>query len=218
MKKSLVLLIAFLFLIGGRASAEGDPTQELSPGPKKEFLIQLEKNLQASRTIQAKFTQEKHLTLFNDTLVSRGLFAFAAPDRLRWEITQPFHSLLVMNGRGVAKYDFPDGQNPHKLQFPAADALNAVLNQIVDIHQGKFEEEEKSYDIEIVKGETVIMTLIPKDPKMKRIISRIEVGFSKALDSVVSVVIRESGDNWTRIVFEDNQRNVQLPDSLFSIQ
>jgi len=53
---------------------------------------------------------------------------------------------------------------------------------------------------------------------MKRIISRIEVGFSKALDSVVSVVIRESGDNWTRIVFEDNQRNVQLPDSLFSIQ
>ena len=75
MKKSLVLLIAFLFLIGGRASAEGDPTQELSPGPKKEFLIQLEKNLQASRTIQAKFTQSISPCLM--TRLSRGACSFS---------------------------------------------------------------------------------------------------------------------------------------------
>jgi outer membrane lipoprotein-sorting protein len=155
--------------------------------------------------------------LFNDALESRGLFAFAVPDRLRWEITQPFHSLLIMNGHEVAKYDFPDGKNPRKLQFPAANALSEVLQQIADIHQGKFGAESKNYDIKIYQGETARMTLVPKDPRMKKMISQIDIGFSKELDRVASVVIREKGGDFTRIVFEDDPRNPTLPDSLFSI-
>jgi outer membrane lipoprotein-sorting protein len=211
--KKLTLLILFLFLTRGMASAQ----TALSPAARQKFLVQLQQNLGKSRTIQSKFTQEKHLSLFNDALVSSGLFAFAAPDRLRWEVTQPFHSLLIMNGREVAKYDFPDGKNPRKLQFPAANALSEVLQQIADIHQGKFEAEAKSYNIEVYRGETERMTLVPQDPQMKKIISQIDIGFSKGLDRVASVVIREKGGDFTKIIFEDDPRNPTLPDSLFSI-
>jgi len=205
----------FLFPAGGRVFAEGDETPKILPEAKKEFLIQVEKNLQTARTIQSKFTQEKHLSLFNDALVSRGLFAFEAPDRLRWEITSPFHSLLLMKGREVTKYDFPDGKNPRQLQLPAASALSEVLNQIADIHQGKFSEEEKNYDIQMDEGKTLI--LVPKNPRMRKMVSRIEIGFSPSLDSIESVVIRENGGDFTRIVFENDRRNPTLPDSLFSI-
>ena len=218
MKKTLFLLILFIFLAGEKVSAAGDVERKLLPGERTDFLIRLEKNLKNSRTIQSKFTQEKHLSLFNDALISRGLFAFAAPDRLRWEVTEPFHSLLIMNGREVAKYDFPDGKNPRKLQFPAANALSEVLQQIADIHQGKFEAEAKNYDIEVYQGETARMTLVPKDPRMKKMISQIDIGFSKGLDRVASVVIREKGGDFTRIVFEDGPRNPTLPDSFFLIQ
>jgi outer membrane lipoprotein-sorting protein len=221
MKKGLVLFIVwfcFWFSVLESALADGNAAPKLSLSHKEFFLIKLEDNLKTSTTIQAKFIQEKHLSLFNDALISKGVFAFAAPDRLRWEVTQPFHSLLVMNGREVAKYDFPDGKNPHRLKFPAADALSAVLTQIADMHQGKFGAEEKNYDIEIYRGKTVSMTLVPKDPKMKRIIPKIELTFSKALDSVASVVIRENGGDFTRIVFDENEHNPNLSDSLFSIQ
>lgn len=213
MKKSPAVLILFLFFAGKTVLAQ----TALPPSARQKFLLQLEKNLEKSRTIEAKFIQEKHLSLFNDALVSHGLFAFAAPDRLRWEITKPFHSLLVMNGREVSKYDFPDGKNPHKLSFPAADALSLVLNQIADIHQGKFAVEEENYDVEVDEEKTPSLILVPKSPRMRLMVSRIEIGFSKSLDSIASVVIRENGGDFTRIVFEDDRRNPTLPDTLFSI-
>jgi outer membrane lipoprotein-sorting protein len=210
MRKSLVFIL-FLFLTAGTVLAQ----TALSPSAQQKFLLQVEKNLKKSQTIESNFIQEKHLSLFNDVLVSQGLLAFAAPDRLRWEITKPFHSLLIMNGREVSKYDFLDGKNPHKLQFPAASALGEVLNQIADIHQGKFSEEEKNYDIEVDEGKTLI--LVPKNPRMRKMVSRIEIGFSPSLDSIASVVIRENGGDFTQIVFENDRHNPVLPDSLFFI-
>ena len=41
------------------------------------------------RTVQADFTQEKHLQILAQPLVSRGRLIFAAPDRLRWEYEAP---------------------------------------------------------------------------------------------------------------------------------
>jgi outer membrane lipoprotein-sorting protein len=218
MKKGPVVFILLLLSLSWGATACAQEGAALSPDRQKEFLLRLEANLSASRTIQAKFTQEKKLSLFNDALVSYGTFCFAAPDRLRWEITKPFHSLLVMNGREVAKYDFPDGKNPRKLKFPAVDALLEVLNQITDIHQGKFSAQEKYYDMKVYGGKTPSLVLIPKDIKMKGIIEKIEIGFSPALNSVASVGIHENGGDSTVILFEDDRLNTPLPDSLFEVQ
>src|SRR5258708_37134669 len=100
MKKAFVFLAVVLLLLlsGETTSVKAEAAHKLSPEKQKEFLLRLEGNLKASKTIQAKFTQEKHLPLFQDALVSHGMFAFAAPDPRRWEITAPFHPLLIMNG------------------------------------------------------------------------------------------------------------------------
>ncbi|HTC19904.1 MAG TPA: outer membrane lipoprotein carrier protein LolA [bacterium] len=220
MKKGLILSTVFLLfsLCGKSALAQEEAGHPLSPGEQKDFLLRLEENLSASRTIQAKFTQEKKLSLFNDALVSYGTFCFAAPDRLRWEINQPFHSLLVLNGRELGKYDFPDGKKPRRLKFPAADALLEVLHQITDIHQGNFTAQEKYYDMRVYEGKTASLVLVPKDAKMKGIIQKIEIGFSPALNSVASVAIRENGGDSTVILFSDDRLNSRLPDSLFEVQ
>lgn len=174
----------------------------------------LEINLRASKTLQAKFTQEKHLSIFQDVLVSRGLLAFSVPSRLRWEITEPFHSLLVMNGGELAKYDF-NGGKPRRLKLPAADALYEVLAQIAGLHQGKFGEQAKNYGMQLYLGETARLVLVPKSKKMKQFIPAIEIKFSKALDSVSSVLIREGGEDFTLITFEEVRLNPELPVNLF---
>jgi outer membrane lipoprotein-sorting protein len=215
MKKIVLFLVAAWSLSSMCASAQS-AARELSSRQKEVLLAQLGTNLRKFTTIQTKFTQEKHLALFKDVLRSEGLFAFSAPDRLRWEVLKPFHSLLLMNGRQVSKYDYPDGQNPRQIKFPAADALGAVLSQIADMHQGKFAAEEKNYDIEIHQGRSVTMILVPKNPRMKQVIQRIEIGFSSELDRIASVIIRENEGDYTRIVFAEDRRNLHLPDGLFS--
>jgi hypothetical protein len=213
MKKMPLLLMLSILLTGRMASAQ----TTLSPSDERKFFIQLEQNLGKFPKIESKFIQEKHLSLFKDVLVSHGLFAFAAPDRLRWEITKPFHSLLVMKGREVSKYDFPDGVHPHPLPFPAGGALGEVLQQIADIHQGRFDAQGKNYSITVIQDKNYRVILVPEDPRLRKIIEKIEIGFSVSLDRVASVVIREKGGDFTRITFEKGPRDPQLSDRLFSI-
>jgi outer membrane lipoprotein-sorting protein len=215
----ITLLFPALFLFAGSIQAEtAEPSgeQKLVPKQQEELLSLLEENLKASKTLQAKFVQEKHLSLFRDVLVSRGLLAFAVPSRLRWEITEPFHSLLLMNGSELAKYDFSGGK-PRRLKLPAADALYEVMAQIAGLHQGKFGEEAKNYELQLYRGESVRLVLVPKNKKMKQFIQGIEIKFSKTLDSVSSVVIREGGDDFTLITFGEVSLNPALPDSLFAL-
>ena len=51
---------------------------------------------------------------------------------------------------------------------------------------------------------------------MKQFIQSIEIKFSKALDSVSSVLIRESGEDYTLITFNEISLNPELPDSFFA--
>jgi outer membrane lipoprotein-sorting protein len=49
------------------------------------------------QSIQAAFTQEKHLQILARPLQSHGRLIFAAPDRLRWEYQAPLPSVLLEN-------------------------------------------------------------------------------------------------------------------------
>ena len=59
MKKGPVVFILLLLSLSWGATACAQEGAALSPDRQKEFLLRLEANLSASRTIQAKFTQEK---------------------------------------------------------------------------------------------------------------------------------------------------------------
>ena len=208
---------AFFLFAGALPALAAEPAAEekLAPKQQEELLGRLEANLKASKTLRAKFVQEKHLSLFQDVLVSRGALAFAVPSRLRWEITDPFHSLLLMSGSELAKYDFSGGK-PRKLKLPAADALYEVMAQIAGLHQGKFGEQAKNYELQLYKWERVRLVLVPKSKKLKQFIRSIEIEFSKTLDSVSSVLIREGGEDFTLITFSEVRLNPELPDGLFN--
>ncbi|PIU19167.1 MAG: hypothetical protein COT18_08900 [Elusimicrobia bacterium CG08_land_8_20_14_0_20_59_10] len=208
-----------LLVLAGAAAAYTESAAEakLSPKQQEKYLEKLEVNFRASRTLQAGFVQEKHLLLFQDVLTSSGTFSFAVPSSLRWEIKFPFHSLLIMNGRELAKYDFIKGK-PRKLKLPAADALFEMFDQIAGLHQGKFSEQAEKYEITVYCGEAERLVLVPKDKKMRRFLPAIEIRFSRALDSVRSVLIREGGSDYTLIRFEDVRLNPELPGGLFSTQ
>lgn len=217
---ALLVLAGAAYAEAGAAAAYAAGSvadQKLSPKQQEKYLKKLEANFKASRTLQAGFVQEKHLLLFQDVLTSSGAFSFAVPSSLRWEINFPFHSLLIMNGRELAKYDFIKGK-PRKLKLPAADALFQVFDQIAGLHQGKFSEQAEKYEITVYYGEEERLVLVPKDKKMRRFLPAIEIRFSGELDSVRSVLIREGDSDYTLIKFEDVRLNPDLPGGLFSTE
>ena len=49
-------------------------------------------------TLQFRFVMTRHSAMLTEDLVSRGHAAYAYPDKVRWEVEQPWQSVFVMNG------------------------------------------------------------------------------------------------------------------------
>jgi outer membrane lipoprotein-sorting protein len=55
-----------------------------------------------ARTVSARFTQTKHLSLLDEPLVSSGRFMFRRPDRIRLDIESPRPATIVITGREIS--------------------------------------------------------------------------------------------------------------------
>ena len=78
------------------AAAAAAPLQ--AAGPQDEVLARLARGAAGIETVQGRVVQEKRLEMFQDTVVSRGRFAYRRPDRLRWELTEPVVTGFVITG------------------------------------------------------------------------------------------------------------------------
>ena len=93
MRLLLLLLLA--------APLRGDE-EFLATAERDAFLDRVSLSMQSVTAFAAAFDQEKELKIFRHTVRSRGLIVFARPDKLRWEITEPFRSMLIVVGNDAA--------------------------------------------------------------------------------------------------------------------
>ena len=85
MKTALALLFTLCSSAVLAPGVQDEAPRFLEGAERERFLDQLEQRMSARKTIAAEFEQEKVLSLFDDTLKTRGAILFAAPDKLRWE-------------------------------------------------------------------------------------------------------------------------------------
>ena len=50
-----------------------------------------------TQSISSDFTQEKHLTMMEEVLVSRGRFLFKKENKVRWEYLEPIVYAIIIN-------------------------------------------------------------------------------------------------------------------------
>ena len=93
--------LGLAFILGPFASPlSAEPTNETAV-----LLDQVARNMGRVESVFARFAQERHLSLFQEPLRSEGYLCFQKPGRIRWEITQPYQSILVSDGKGVAQFE-----------------------------------------------------------------------------------------------------------------
>lgn len=71
----------------------------------EQVLNEVQKRQSAVKTIQADFTQQKSMALLADPQLSRGTFAYAKPDKVRWNYIAPNPvTMLIADGRMTTFY------------------------------------------------------------------------------------------------------------------
>src|ERR1700722_7943563 len=157
MRKLSVIIVLTTALAAGGADAPMQPVADPRP-----VLQELERKMSSLDAVFLEFTQERDLKMFAEPLRSEGVMLIARPDQIRWETTAPFQSILLGDHKSVAQFEQADGVwKKLKLGFP--QMLRRVMEQMVEMNQGKLDALTGDYTISLATGSLAVVTLVPKD-------------------------------------------------------
>ncbi|OQX06748.1 MAG: hypothetical protein BWK76_25765 [Desulfobulbaceae bacterium A2] len=195
MRGGLRILLALL-LLPAVVAAAGE-----SPAPAAPRL----------RSVQADFTQEKHLKILARPLLSNGRFFFQAPQSLRWEYTAPVPSILLLHNGSMKKFVRREGRLVEDAD-QGLDAMQFVLTEISGWLDGRFVDNEV-FSVTRPDEETVVLT--PKGSGMTAVISGIELKLSDRAGLLDRVTIFEGPDSRTVMTFSQRVLNEEIPAASF---
>lgn len=191
-------------------------SNRLTPAEESDFFTELEKRVTGIHSLEVTFTEEKNLAMFAQKVHCRGRMLFTQPDHIRWEMLEPFHSVLIVNGQKSAKYDWVDGK-PRRLES-GDEAMSAAIEQLTAWQQGRFRPHGGDFSAEVFSRQGIFrLVLTPTDKTMRRFIEQFELEIDRAAGRIVAITMHESAGDLTSIRFDQERRNVELPDAAFDV-
>lgn len=208
------LLVASVVAVAP-ADAADDTKKTAEKFDPKAVLKKLHTELAKVPRFRAEFDQEKHLKVFKKPVMSNGVLLFERPDRMRWEIRKPFHSLLIVAGKNVAKFEWVNSKRKKLKLGRAADAVLIAMRRLQAWFSGNFD--EKNFTVTVVQKPALHVLLIPKDEAMRKRVARMEFFPAADFRSMSKVVVHESKGNRTVLIFKNHKSGAKMPKDAFSL-
>lgn len=205
----LLALLACLLLVVPVRPAAAENTSELT-----EILQTLSTRAASITTISSRFTQEKRLSMFDSVLVSTGRFAYAKPDRLRWEYVTPIVEGFAISGsEGVRWSDSVERKQHFVLRQDPV--MHIVAGQLLAWATFDLDRLRQEYDISCDSTAPVVLHLTPRSQDTRAVLQYLLIEFTPSQGTVARVELHEQGDDTTRIMFSDTAINQPLDPAVF---
>jgi len=177
----------------------------------KNKIIEKAKN---THSIRSDFTQEKHLTMFEEVMNSKGEFLFKEPNKVRWEYVEPISYIIVLDGKRVSIKDDEKVKSYDMDSNPIFKEINRLL-----VHSLNGEIlSSKDFRIEYYESKDRYMArLFPNNEDMKQVIDNIEIYFAKIDFGVIGLRINEYSQDFTIIKFQNRILNEDIKNSSFNL-
>jgi len=213
MNKSIFLIIFFLFTILVTVAQEKGFKPIENSTELRNDLNALTAN---SSTIQSDFVQEKHLSFLSENIISKGKFAFKNPDLLRWEYTEPFNYIIVFNDKSILIND--DGKIS-SFDTQSNKMFSEINNMMVGTIQGSLFNDSERFNVKYFESEKqYLLELEPKMAEMKSMLKTIKIFIDKTDNSVASIKMIETSEDYTKINFLNRKLNQPIDITKFQLQ
>lgn len=212
MKKFILLLLVFFtfpfFAAAQNEDAVSDP----------DLLVRVLGEIKAAsagvETLASDFVQEKHLEMFQETLVSRGRFYFARPERLRWEMTEPVASGFVLQGDRGKRWHQRAGAAT-SFDIDSEPGMKLIAQQLLAWARVDLDWLGGQYMMTLEAEQPVALRLTPLAAGAEDYVDYLRIVFSGDRRHVDTVEIFEPGGDFTRIRFSGAVINGALSEDLF---
>jgi len=167
-----------------------------------------------TRTIQSDFIQEKHLTMLEEVIISKGRFLFRKENDVRWEYSSPINYVIVIY---EGKFRIKNDEKISEFDIGSNALFQQINKMIVTAIRGDFvdnPEFEASF-FESAKQYRVKLKALNK--QVAEMLAGIEIFFSKETLAVERVMFIEPGEDYTNIIFNNRKVNIEITDNQFEL-
>ena len=206
-----VLLIVFIQFLTVSATAQ-TPVNEAQA---RQMTEQVNKAAQAMKTLQCTFRQTKTLRILKNKMVAKGRMCYSQPSQLRWEYTNPYQYVFIVNGNKVLM------KNSKRTDIIDANK-NKVFKQITSIMMssvtGKCLTDHQNFKTQMsTSGTSWIARLTPVKKELRQLFSQLLITFdTKRMVAVRVEMIEKGGDN-TVIELLDPIKNASVNGNEYKI-
>ena len=211
--KRIIFISLILLVPGGLSSSQSQKGQNMSE-EKDRIFSQIAKAAIKVTSLESDFVQERHLSMLEDVLISRGRFYFKKQDRLRWELTKPVSSGFAVSGKKAKRWDAKSGRT-EAFKVYQVPFIKLFTDQVFAWATADFKKLQKNYKIRVLSNSPVDLKLVPIRSQEKKYLAHFRIAFTADASHVNTVEVHESGGDFTRIRFFNTIINTPLPNTLF---
>lgn len=169
----------------------------LTAAEAETFRGQVETAVKSLKSLESDFIQTKQLSYVEKSVQSSGKLYFKAPDKIRWEYLTPTQVVEV--------YDLASVKKPGSTAGLLAAAISGDVFDETRFHSVYYRE----------RGHyTAVLT--PREKSLGRYVKQIELAFDDSTFLLHSIKITEPTQDFTRLDFEKQRKDVIIPDDKFT--
>lgn len=168
---------------------------------------QLSAQLQAMNSLTAEFKQTINDNTGAVLQEAEGSLTVKRPRRFHWRTEQPYEHLVVTDGKDLWLYDIDLEQITQQAFTPDLDKAPALLLS------GEVDEISKQYQVQVSSSadNTLTFTLTPNRPD--NLFKQLTISFNNK--QLQGMILKDSFEQLTTIMFSNVRLNVDVADSLF---
>ena len=167
-------------------------------------------------SMQSSFTQEKVMSIFSETIKSKGQFYYKKTNLLRWEYTDPFKYLIIINNDKIFIRDESKG---NVFDMKSNKMFKEINNIMLGSVQGTLFNDSKNYTIKLWENKSFyLVELSPINAGLKDFVKTIYLYFDKKDNTVSKLRLTEPSGDYTIISFTNKKMNVNISADKFSFK
>jgi outer membrane lipoprotein carrier protein len=179
-----------------------------------ELVRRIQTHLDEVHDFEARFRQRYHRQLLGKVIEESGVVSIKKPGRMRWDYLSPEPKLFLTNGSKTYFY-LPEEKQVFVNHSPGG-ALGMSPDSPLSLLAGQSRLED-TFTVEHTSSEPLrggmVLRLVPH--RRYADIEKIELEVEPSSGKFLRVMLIDSLENRTELLFEDIKENQNIPDSLF---
>lgn len=172
-------------------------------------------NLEGVDTVYVTFEQTRKISGIDYPMEAHGFIIVQKPDRVRFEFTEPFKSILIFAQGQHARYEWQSAWK--KSEIEGSRGLNIMLSTMLEWFMGNFHANNNLFEVQLVSSAgNYVVRMDTRPDKMRRIIDHIAMTVDRETYTIQSVTLLEADGDSSTFRFTRELRNPVLPDDVFS--